>query len=305
MSTPHYPSLPPGRLLTVAGVETWVTEAGEGTPVLFVYGGSFGGPEAASGAFAWAEAFAAFSATHRVIAFDKPGQGYSSPPPRPESYTMEFVVDHVIALLETLDLGEPVHIVGHSRGGYIACRTTLLRPDLIRSVTLVNSGTLSPGIGTNEVILAGCPFPPSRESISWNYGNYFHDAAKVTDAFVEQSWEVLQSTNYQAALADCREHGLMAGQFLPNLAVDKRETLQWLADGRLQRPTQIIWGRDDRTALLSRGLELFDLIRSSNPETRFAVVDKCGHFPYIEHAAWFATTVATFIQEVDNEWASH
>lgn len=303
MSIPQYRMLPEGRLVEVNGVETWVTEAGEGSPVVFVYGGSFGGAEAASGAYAWAPPFRAFGGSHRVIAYDKPGQGWSAKPPSLAEYTMGAVVDHLIGVIEALSPGRPVHLVGHSRGGYIACRTTLLRPDLVRSVTLVNSGTLSPGVGTNEVVLANCPYPPSRESIAWSYGSYFHDFDGVSDEFVSESWSVLQSDNYQAALAEIRQHGLMAGQFLPLLTRDKRETLQWLADGRLQRPAQIVWGRDDRTALLSRGLALFESLRSSNPETRFSVVDKCGHFPYLEHPEWFAETVGRFIGEVDHEWA--
>ena len=48
----------------------------------------------------------------------------------------------------------PVHLVGHSRGGYCAARVTLEHHDLVRSLTLVNSGTLSPGVGTNEVVLS-------------------------------------------------------------------------------------------------------------------------------------------------------
>ncbi|UOR01519.1 alpha/beta fold hydrolase [Leucobacter allii] len=302
MSTPQYRTLPKGRYLDVDGVRTWVTEAGNGTQVVFVYGGSFGGAEAASGAYAWAPSFAAFSRSHRVLAYDKPGQGWSAKPPRPDAYTMEAVVNHLIAVLETMRPGQPVHLVGHSRGGYIACRATLLRPDLVRSLTLVNSGTLSPGVGTNEVVLANCPYPPSPQSIAWSYGSYFHDPNGVSEDFVAESWAVLQSESYQAALHEIREHGLMAGLFLPMLARDKRDTLHRLGDGLLQRPTQIVWGRDDRTALLSRGLALYDMLRSSNPETRFSVVDKCGHFPYLEHPEWFAETVGRFIQEVDDEW---
>lgn len=303
MTVPQYRMLPPGRYIDVGGVETWVTEAGSGSPVVFVYGGSFGGAEAASGAYAWAPPFHAFSAAHRVIAYDKPGQGWSSKPPSLDRYTMEAVVEHLIGLLETLDLDEPVHLVGHSRGGYIACRATLLRPDLVRSVTLVNSGTLSPGVGTNEVVLANCPLPPSVDSIKWSYGSYFHDFDGVSEEFAAESWDVLRSERYQDAVGEMREHGLMAGRFLPMLAWDKHDTLQRLEAGHLQRPTQVVWGRDDRTALLSRGLALFDLLRHTNPETRFGVVDKCGHFPYLEHPEWFMATVGRFIEEVDHEWA--
>lgn len=297
-TVPAYSELPSGSWIEVAGLRTWFTRHGTGEPVVLVYGGSFGGAGAASGAYAWAPTFRGLSSDHEVFAYDKPGQGYTDRPLRLDDYTMRNVVDHLIGFIEALGVG-PVHLVGHSRGGYIATRMTLLRHDLVRSVTLVNSGTLSPGIGTNEVVLGAPPVTPSRESVRWVYEHYMHQTSAVTDEFVEQSWGIIGRDTYQAALTDIRENDLMAGLFLPELAKDKLETLTWLAQGRLQRPTQVVWGRDDRTALLSRGLQLFGELSRWERRTRLAVVDKCGHFPYREHPQWFVDVVAAHLEEVE------
>lgn len=296
---PSYLELDGGRWIDVDGIRTWYTRAGSGSPVVFVYGGNFGGAGSASGAYAWAPVFNALRATHTVIAYDKPGQGYTDPPLTPDRYTMAAVVDHLISFLERLDLG-PVHLFGHSRGGYVVTRTALLRQDLVRSVTMVNSGTLSPGVATNEVTLANPPVPISIEGCRWVYENYVHQRAAITDEFVSQSWGIVQCETYQRALRVITENDLLGGLFLPQLARDKRETLTWLAEGRLQRPTQIFWGRDDRTAHLSRGLALFEMLRAKEKRTYFSVVDKCGHFPYREHSEWFNQIAARFLKEVES-----
>ncbi|MBO9524126.1 MAG: alpha/beta fold hydrolase [Nocardioidaceae bacterium] len=298
-SPPRYSELPEGRWVDVGGLRTWVASAGTGTPVVMVYGGSFGGAGAASGAYAWAPTFHGLAEDHRVLVFDKPGQGFTDKPHRLEDYTMSAVVQHLLDLLDQARLG-PVHLIGHSRGGYIATRATLLRPDLVSSLTIVNSGTLTSGVGTNEVVLGGPPMGPSRESVRWVYESYMHNTAAVTDEFVEQSWAVIQHPEYQAALRDIRENDLMANLFLPELAKDKRETLTWLAEGRLQRPTLVVWGRDDRTAHLSRGLGLFEQLASWERRTSLAVTDKCGHFPYREHPRWFVERVRRHLSEVDH-----
>lgn len=296
-----YPGLPDGRLITVNGLDTWYTEAGSGTPIVFVYGGNFGTPESAPGAYAWDLTVQGLSGAFRTIVYDKPAQGLTSSPVADSAYTMQTVVDHLIGFIEALKL-PPVHLVGHSRGGYVVTRATLLRQDLVRSLTIVNSGTLSPGVGTNEVILAKPPAPPwTRQSIRWVYEQYCHRTEAVTDEWIERSLEILHRPEYRETVERIQQQRLIPNLFLPALARDKHQTLTWLAEGRLQRPVQIVWGRDDRTARLSRGYELFRTLSTHERRVVLDVVDKCGHFPYREHPRWFNDVLGSFIERAGYE----
>src|SRR5205085_11529678 len=143
---------PGGRWLYVAGSRTRDFDAGGGEHIVFIYDGNFGTGDSASSAYTWSNQLAPLSAHFRAIIFDKLGQGETDDP-KNDDYTMAAVVRHAAAFIRAMKL-PPVHLVGHSRGGYAATRLTLDNHDLVKSLTVVNSGTLMPGVGTNEVVLA-------------------------------------------------------------------------------------------------------------------------------------------------------
>lgn len=286
--------LPEPRTLDVDGVSTRYYESGAGDPVVFVYGGNFGTSDSASSAYTWSLNWRHVARTHRAIIPDKLGQGYTGNP-RNDDYTMRAVVQHLKGFLKALKL-PPVHIVGHSRGGYASCRLALEEQDLVRSVTLVNSGTLSPGVGTNEVILARSPHPKyTAECVRWVYRNYSFNPDIVTDEWVGSVLEVLGQPKYRESVKKIEEEKLGIGLFLPELSKEKRETLQWLDDGRLQRPTQVIWGYDDRTATLDRGVELFRAIARHERRAQLHVINQSGHFPFREHPERFNALLSRFL----------
>ena len=78
---------------------------------------------------------------YNVVAFDLPGHGRSVGAPDDWSFDHTAVI--VAALIEEVS-AEPVHLVGISFGGMIAEVTTLARPDLIRSLTLIGSASRFP-----------------------------------------------------------------------------------------------------------------------------------------------------------------
>jgi 2-hydroxy-6-oxonona-2,4-dienedioate hydrolase len=295
---PAYFGMPPGRWVQIEGVRTWYTEAGFGAPVLLVHGGHAGSPFSL-GSFNWAECFASLDPAKRVLAMDRIGQGFTDNPTPLDGYTLQVSVRHLIAFLETLEIG-PVHLVGHSRGGYVVCRAALERQDLVRSVTLVNSSTLAPGVGTNEVTLGGAPRKLARERIEWMFNRYHFNPASTTPEAVEATWHATNLEKYQALLAEFGAKNLLAAQVMPQLAHDKLETLRWLSEGRLQRPVHIIWGRNDLTARPERGIELFSILRQHERRTTLSIVEQSGHFPFIEHPEWFNRVLFGFVEEVEN-----
>lgn len=284
--------------IDIDGVDTVYYDAGAGEPVFFIYGGNFGSPNSASSAKAWELNFGPLSRSHRTIAFDKLGQGLTGNPKRDEDYTMGAVVDHAIRVIEELQL-PPVHLVGHSRGGFAAIRIALVRPDLVRSVTIVSSGTLSPRPSTNEIMLTRVPYPHySREGARWVYEGYCCLKDRVTDDWIDGVHDILQLPKYRETVKKIAEEGLSSTYFMPQLAEMKLETLTWLEHGRLQRPAQIIFAQDDPTVHPEGAFDLFDLIARHQHHVRVHIINKAGHFSYREHPERFNALISTFVDTV-------
>lgn len=74
---------------------------------------------------------------YRVIAYDHRGQGRSADDPS-RCIGMDTVYEDAVALIEALQL-KPVHFAGLSMGGFVAMRLGARRPDLVRSLMLLET----------------------------------------------------------------------------------------------------------------------------------------------------------------------
>ena len=131
------------KYVDVAGIMTRYFERGSGESMLLIHGGQAG--SAGFAAWSWMPNFDALSNNFRVIALDRIGQGYTDNPKNDESYENYYqtVVDHVWGFIEKLNL-KNIHLVGHSQGGWPATRIALDHPDIIKSLTIVDSATAAP-----------------------------------------------------------------------------------------------------------------------------------------------------------------
>lgn len=122
--------LPPeGRFIEVGGARLHVIEAGKGPAILMIHG--LGG---VARNFNY-QVLGDLAKTHRVIAVDRPGSGYSSRH-RLSAARLDVQADVMAALIDALKLGRPL-VVGHSLGGAVALATALRHPDKVSGLALI------------------------------------------------------------------------------------------------------------------------------------------------------------------------
>jgi 3-oxoadipate enol-lactonase len=123
-----YLDLPPDLELFYA-VDDWTDPWTRPETVLLVHG-------FCESTEAWRGWIPHLARRYRVIRFDLRGFGRSGPVDADYVYTNEGWVDDIVRVVNLL-AGEPVHVIGAKSGGISLVRLAAVRPDLVRSLTLV------------------------------------------------------------------------------------------------------------------------------------------------------------------------
>lgn len=116
------------QMRTVAGTPIHVVEHGAGPRVVLVHGSAQGGSVGGEKHFANQASLAARG--WKIIIPDRPGHGLSPAPDRGDN-----AAEDAVWVAELLGSGG--HLVGHSFGGAVALATAALRPEAVRSLTLI------------------------------------------------------------------------------------------------------------------------------------------------------------------------
>lgn len=118
--------------LKVNGAELFYEEKGSGNETLvFAHGLLFSN-------LMFEKQIEAFQDRYRCIAFDFRGQGQSEV--TREGYDMDTLAEDAAALIRELNAG-PCHFAGLSMGGFIGQRLALRHPELLRSLTILESSS--------------------------------------------------------------------------------------------------------------------------------------------------------------------
>jgi pimeloyl-ACP methyl ester carboxylesterase len=120
------------RRVSVGDVTLSVREAGSGDPVVLLHGF----PEFS---YSWRHQLDALAgAGYHAVAPDLRGYGGSDRPSEVADYALPRLVEDLAGLIGALG-AERAHVVGHDWGGSVAWGAASRRPELVRSLTILNS----------------------------------------------------------------------------------------------------------------------------------------------------------------------
>lgn len=288
---------PNRKFVDVNGVRTSYIEAGTGSPLVLFSGGGFSSlPRAAHSALDWDQNMDGLAEKFHVYAVDKLGHGFTGNPRSLDDYSRAGQIQHAYSFLTTMGL-DGVTIAGHSQGGILVTRLTLQHPEIVRACIIVDSGSLAPGL-TRDFGIA--PEPAlSRESQKWVLQKYSWGWDHISDQLLDGMVEIADQPRYREMVATISEHDIVRRVISPEMVSQGEETLRWIEEGRLKTPTLVVWGYNDPSAPLPRGMALFDLIASSSPpRAQMHVFNKAGHFSFREHPDAFNRVVREFASTV-------
>lgn len=124
----RYP--PKGKFMVVDGVRLHYLDQGAGPAIVLLHGNGVTADD-----FQISGLFDRLTSTHRVIAFDRPGFGYSARP-NDRAWTPEAQAALLHRAMQKLGVDQPV-VVGHSWGTLVTVAMTLDFPADVRAIALL------------------------------------------------------------------------------------------------------------------------------------------------------------------------
>ena len=263
------------RFIEAGGYRTAYVDVGSGEPVLLLHSVDPG----CSGTLEYRHNIEPLSKQFRVIVPDLVGFGETSPPRPPVASASAMYTDHIVALMDALELGR-AHIAGNSRGGLIGIAIAEQHPERVSRLILLGNAGGGPSREYMEkqgALYAG--FRPEPDQLRFFLsGSFFSLDRDVPPAVLA---EYLANARKQYAAYD-RVDGV------PTDVPDLRPAL-----ARLQLPILYMFGREDqRWPPLPQALETYE----TTPNARFYVLAQCGHHPQTEYPADFNLIAPSFLK---------
>jgi len=240
---------------------------GRGPAVLLLHGlGGF--------AESWRHNIGALGRHATVYAIDLPGFGGSGKPRAP--YGLAFFAQALRRFVEATGLGR-VTLVGHSLGGAVAVAYAATHPESLERLALV--GAVVPGFGYRLPLAY-------RVLALRGVGELVSAWARpaVYKAALARCWQPFPET--RPALERARAAGLR----LVIVSNTDRDIIEHTLR-QLEVPVLLIHGRQDPVVPAAHCARVIEACRRGT----IRWLDRCGHFPQIEHAAAVNSWLAEFL----------
>ena len=291
-----YPTLDIGLVemptVEVDGATLFYEEKGAGEPILFCHG-------IPTDHRAWLSQIEVFSNRYRAISYSR---RYAAPNKRDGDLTDSTVgnnADDLKGLIEKLGVS-PVHLVGHSYGGFIAAFLAADHPDLVRSLVLVE-----PAVST--LLVENANSKAQMLSLLLRSPSVARSARRFVNGSLNPSFTALEKGDDRRAVelnvdGVQDKHGAFASMpdDVKKMMIENARTILELKTKfpsfkehvkKIQCHTLVINGEDGALWLRRIG----ELCAALVPHGEMIKVSHAKHFPHLENASEFNEKVLGFL----------
>lgn len=234
----------------------------------------------------WERIIPSLAKSCRVIAYDLPGYGEAD---RPDAaYDAPFFVAQLKAVMDALSI-DRAHLVGSSLGASLIVRFSEHNLHRIETATLAAPGGFGGGVHPFLRI-------PTLPLIGYQMGrpmkptNIFAVKLAMADQRNATSDLINMADRYSKMPGGHRAFVRTLKGVIGPFGVKDRDSFEEQAQ-RLDRPTLVVWGKQDRLFSCKQSERAMQLL----PDAKLLIVDACGHYPQWEKASPFANTVLKHI----------
>ncbi len=227
----------------------------------------------------WASQIEVLKSAYRVVAFDLRGQGRSEV--GDGQFTLEFLVDDLIALLDHLKIEQAI-LCGLSMGGYVSLRAVERNTQRVSGLVLCDTKSEA---DTNETKLArAASIRALKKDGVETYAETFLKGALAPTSLkdrhiVETSAKMIRQNQ---ALGLCGTLLALAG---------RTDTTSFLP--KIQVPTLILVGEQDTITPPEHSHRMQSLIQNSE----LHIIPQAGHMTNLENPTIFNTHLLKFLQD--------
>jgi pimeloyl-ACP methyl ester carboxylesterase len=265
-------------------------EAGTGAPLLLLHGSGPG----VSGWANFAGNLPTFAERFRTLVLDLPGFG-GSPAPE-DGHPLLSAPGAVVAFLDALGLDRAA-ILGNSMGGGVATTVAATHPERVARLAAIGGigvSVLNPIPSEGIRTLVEFVEQPTREALVRWIQSMLYDQSFLTDELVAERWA---QANAPGALEWMRKmYSSATLALLPRIMAGADGPPPWLALSKIQAPTLLLWGRDDRVSPLDMSLLPLRMIARCD----LHVFSRCGHWVMVERKEEFERVAMAFFDRPDD-----
>lgn len=259
------------KQIELSGSSLQVLDEGIGSPLLFVHGFPLDHRM-------WKHQIKEFAQSYRVLAPDLRGFGKSSSVADDTTLTMREFADDLAELLSSLEIDEPVCLIGLSMGGYVAFQFCTHHRDRLSSLVLCDTRAIADSdearetrFKTAQVVLEAGSKPLAEAMSSKLFAPHVSDRVL---ADVKTMIEEASPAGIAATSRGMAERPDVTGQL-----------------GEIGLPTLVVVGEYDAISSPEEMRQVADRI----PAAEFAVIPDAGHMSPMENPKTFNRLLSKFL----------